>query len=145
RMEVVFGAVERDERRLVAPGLDHDRADGDPLALTAVDLFEHTGLRVPLVAAHPEPVDPVGRRFGGPTGHVLESGEDMRGGAGVETQGDERIELARLEVDLDGQARWIGGADVETDAAARVDVEAEAPTDDDRERNRQVGARPLAL
>ena len=144
RMQLVLRAVERDERLLVRPCLDDDRADRDVLARALRDLIENARLRVPLVTAHPEPVDPIRRRRRSAC-RRQERVEHLRRRAGEQLQRDARPCFTGLEVDFDEDAVGRAAADVEADAPAGVDVEAELAADDYRERHREIRAGALSL
>jgi hypothetical protein len=66
------------EGALVAPGLDDDRADRDAVVAMCIDLPHDLGLRVPLVAARPEPEDPVRQLLGTATPRALGIGQEAR-------------------------------------------------------------------
>ena len=140
RVRLVPSVPERGERRLVAPRLDHDDADRDPLTVAALDLREHACLRVPLIGAHPGREHPVGRELR-PAGPLEERREDGVRVARVEIDAELRLPV---ELGLDPDAVAISAADVEPDAPRRRDVEAPA-AGDDRERHRQVRAGALLL
>ena len=143
----VPGVAERHERRLVAPGLDHDDPGGDPLGDGALHLATHPGIGVPLVRAHPGAEHPA-RRPDGPANLGKERREDLARRTGVQRDLDEGACLVRIERNLHDEAVPAARADVVPGPASRPNVEAPAPDarirDHDRERHREVGSLPLA-
>ncbi len=101
-----------------------------------VHLAHHLGLRVPLVAAGPEPEHPGGKLLGVP--HL---GEERRQHLARRAVVEGDLEVAgRIGLGFDPQQVLVAGADVEPDATAGAHVEAPAAAADHvGERHREVG------
>src|SRR2546425_2664084 len=122
-MEGVLRVSKGGKGRFIAPGLDDDDADRNPLPAAALDFVHHPRLRVPLVPAHPGPKDPARRKLG-TAGALEEGGEHLGRGTFPEPEVDCWIRLAWIEGRLDPEAVHIGFADIEPGASRGLDMKA---------------------
>ena len=142
QVDVVRSVSERTERGFVAPRLDHDHAVRDVLGFVPVGPCHHGRLRVPFVAADPQPMYPGRQRFP-VAGLIQERGQNVGRRAVVERDFDAGLSPG---FDLDPQPRRVGTTDVEPHPATGTDME--SPTsvgtaDNVRERHRKI--RPASL
>ena len=136
------GVAEDHDAFLVAPRLDHHRADGDVQVTMTVHSGQYELLGVPLVAGRPQPQHP--RRQLLRAAHLVEEGTQHGRRVAVV---DRHVHLRLVaERHLDRQFVRCGHSDVVPGAAGGPDVEAPARAADHvRERHRQVGPAVFAL
>ncbi len=117
----VRGVVPDVERRLVAPGLDHQHGGRHVLGECAFDLRRRLGLIVPRVRAHPRSERPAGWQRDG-AGELGEGGRDFVGRVGHDQAAVEGRPVAGGRLDGDDD---VGAAGV--DPGGRVAGEPDAP------------------